>query len=96
MGNLKKILAVLFIAGVCLSSTSFSQLEQKNLCTETYIVRAGDTFWDVSCRYRDLDARNLYIMEYQDELRELNSWLKDAHCQLKPNDVLTVHYVRKE
>ena len=95
MVKVKKILTVLLIAGSCLSFSSFNFGEQ-NICTETYKVRAGDTFWDISCRYRDMDARNLYILEYQDELRALNSWLKDTHCQLKPDDVLTVRYVKKE
>lgn len=66
--------------------------EKRVVNYETYRVRAGDTFWDISEYYCNLDARNLYIFEYQDELRELNPWLKDRHNQLQPNDVITVKY----
>ena len=63
---------------------------------EHYKVRSGDTFWNVTEYYRELDARNLYIMEYQDEVRELNPQLKDRHYQLQPNDVITVQYYTKK
>lgn len=66
--------------------------EKRVVNYETYRVRAGDTFWDISEHYRNLDDRNLYIFEYQDELRELNPFLKDRHNQLQPNDIITVRY----
>ena len=63
---------------------------------ENYKVHAGDTFWNVTEYYRELDDRNLYIFEYQDEVRELNPHLKERHYQLQPDDVITVQYVQKK
>ena len=94
--KLKKALAVgaiLLFGAVNLSN--FNQHRDEIIHVENYKVRAGDTFWDITQYYRDLDARNLYIFEYQDEIRELNPHLKDKHFQLQPNDVITVRYVKK-
>lgn len=87
------VCALLFFGA--LSFSAFYPDENKNVVhVETYKVRKGDTFWQISEYYRNLDDRNLYIFEYQDELRELNPQLKDNHCQLKPNDLLTVKYIK--
>ena len=86
--------AILLFGAINLSANNFNN-DQNNLHVETYRVRAGDTFWDVSRYYRDKDARNLYIFDYQDEMRELNPYLKENHCQLKPDDLITVKYVVK-
>ena len=94
--KLKKALAVaaiLLFGAINLSTVN--QQRDEIIHVENYKVRAGDTFWDITQYYRDLDARNLYIFEYQDEIRELNPHLKDKKFQLQPNDVITVHYVKK-
>ena len=94
--KLKKALAVaaiLLFGAVNLSN--FNQHRDEIIHVENYKVRAGDTFWDITQYYRDLDARNLYIFEYQDEIRELNPHLKDKHFQLQPNDVIQIKYVTR-
>lgn len=90
------VIGAILLFGTLNFGIDFRADEKSVVHTETYKVRAGDTFWNVSCRYRDLDERNLYIMEFMDEIRELNPWLKDAHCQINPGDLITVHYVTKE
>ena len=94
--KLKKALAVaaiLLFGAVNLSN--FNQQRDEIIHVENYKVQAGDTFWDITQYYRDLDARNLYIFEYQDEIRELNPHLKDKHFQLQPNDVIQIKYVTR-
>ena len=94
--KLKKALAVaaiLLFGAVNLSN--FNQQRDEIIHVENYKVRAGDTFWNISERFYQLDDRNLYILEYQDELRALNPHLKDNHFQLQPNDFITVRYVKK-
>ena len=62
------IVAAILIGGfVALSGDSYSE---DDFTFETYTVKSGDTFWDVSHYYREKDARNLYIFDYQDELRD--------------------------
>lgn len=94
--KLKKALAVGVILLGGIFSLSIHNPDEKNIIhVENYKVRNGDTFWNVTEYYRELDARNLYIFEYQDEVRELNPHLRDRHYQLQPNDVITVQYVTK-
>lgn len=89
----KAMLALgLILFGVC-NVSNFGA--ESDLQVETYTVKSGDTFWDVTRYYRDKDARNLYIFEYQDEVRRLNPHIADNQCQLKPGDVITLHYVKK-
>ena len=93
--KLKKALAVAAI--LLFGAVNLSNFNQRQdvIHVETYRVKAGDTFWNVTEYYRDLDARDLYIFDYQDEVRDLNPHLKDNNCQLQPNDLITVHYVKK-
>ncbi|MBQ7197778.1 MAG: hypothetical protein IJS29_00795 [Selenomonadaceae bacterium] len=93
--KLKKALAVAAI--LLFGAVNLSNFNQRQdvIHVETYRVKAGDTFWNVTEYYRDLDARNLYIFDYQDEVRELNPHLTEKNCQLQPNDLITVHYVKK-
>lgn len=95
--KLKKALAVcaILLFGAVTLSTYNHGAEKEVIHVETYKVRSGDTFWTISQYYRDLDARDLYIFEYQDELRELNPQLKNNGCQLQPNDLITVRYIKK-
>ena len=93
----KKLLTVgaILLFGTAALSVDFT--DDKNIIhVENYKVRNGDTFWNVTEYYRELDDRNLYIFEYQDEVRELNPHLKERHYQLQPDDVITVQYVQKK
>ena len=97
--KLKKALticAILLFGAVNLSTFNFGSDDNNFVHVETYEVKAGDTFWDVAHYYHKLDNRNLYIFEYMDELRELNPQLIENHCQLQPNDLITIKYVRSK
>ena len=99
----KKIIAAVAIAGLCLLNLGANiagligwiERDEVQLKTEHYKVQNGDTFWDVTRYYRDKDARDLYIFEYQDEVRALNPQLQERNYQLQPNDVIKVQYVVK-
>ena len=94
--KLKKALTIcaILLFGAVSLSVSFNDDDKNFVHVETYQVKAGDTFWDVAHYYHKLDNRNLYIFEYMDELRDLNPQLKDNHCQLQPNDLIQIKYVR--
>ena len=62
--------------------------DDPNLHVDSYKVKSGDNFWTVTQIYRDKDARNLYIFDYQDEVRRLNPYLVDNNCQLQPGDII--------
>lgn len=96
MTKLKKFFAVatLIFFGAATASVQFAETPKYEVHVERYKVRAGDTLWDVSRYYRDLDDRNLYIFDYQDELRRLNPKLVENKNQLMPNDVITVKYLK--
>lgn len=94
--KLKKALAVAAIILFGFVNLGIEHSDKDIIHVENYRVRAGDTFWNVTEYYRELDARNLYLLEYQDEVRELNPHLRDRHYQLQPNDVITVQYVTKK
>ena len=96
--KLKKALAIgaILLFGV-VNLSNLNKDDIKNVVhVEKYKVRAGDTFWTISQRYYDLDDRNLYILEYMDELRELNPHLQDNHFQLHPNDFVNVKYITRD
>ena len=92
--KLKKALAVAALVVFGLFNVS-NFGSQDDFQVVTYTVKSGDTFWDVTQVYRDKDARNLYLLEYQDEVCRLNPYLVDNHRQLQPGDVITLHYVKK-
>ncbi|MBQ9486628.1 MAG: LysM peptidoglycan-binding domain-containing protein [Selenomonadaceae bacterium] len=96
-GKLKKFFAIaaLVFFGAATASVQFTTDEPKyEVHVERYKVRSGDTFWDVSRYYRDLDDRNLYIFDYQDELRRLNPQLVENKNQLNVGDVIEVKYLK--
>ena len=94
--KLKKAFA---IAGILLFGffhiSEFTPDDKNIIHVENYKVRSGDTFWTITEHYRNLDARDLYIMEYQDEVRALNPHLRDNHFQLEPNDLIIVKYIQR-
>ena len=93
--KLKKALAVAAVLLFGAINLSPNPTDDDVIHVVTYKVRNGDTFWNVTEYYRDLDQRNLYIFEYQDEVRELNPHLKERNYQLQPNDLITIKYVEK-
>ena len=93
--KLKKALltAALVMFGLINVGTPY---DDEDYTVDEYRVKAGDNFWYITENYRNKDARDLYLLEYQDEVRELNPWLKESHNQLHVGDVIKVRYIRKE
>lgn len=96
MTKLKKIFAITAIVffGAATASINFSDEPKYEVHVESYKVRTGETFWEIAEHYRNLDDRDLYIFDYQDELRRLNPQLVENKNQLMPNDVITVKYLK--
>lgn len=90
--KLKIALMILVIVAVGIISLGIKE-KPYVLNFEVYKTLPGDTFWGVTRHYYNLDERNIYFLEYQDEIRELNPQLKETHYQIEPNDLIKVRYV---
>ena len=89
------IAAAVLLFGIVNFGDFGNSYDDADFSFETYTVKAGDTFWTVTQVYRDKDARDLYIFDYQDEVRQLNPKLTENGCQLNPGDKIQVRYVQK-
>ena len=59
-----------------------------------YIVRPGDTFWDITQYYRRFDDRDIYLQQFQYEVMKDNPAIEARHCQLQPGDLIRIKYYR--
>ena len=95
----ERVLVVCAVVGTCISSISADKPSDINegdkIIVKNHVVKSGDTFWGITTYYRDKDARDMYLLEYQDEVRRLNPKITANQCQVKPNDIITVQYVEK-
>ncbi|WP_311649924.1 LysM peptidoglycan-binding domain-containing protein [Selenomonas artemidis] len=63
------------------------------LVEETYVVKAGDTLWDIAETYLAKNtATRRYILEYKAGIEELNPWLLDRKGEIYPGDKITLTY----
>lgn len=67
------------------------------LVEETYVVKAGDTLWDIAEEYvaKNTGTRR-YILEYKEGIEELNPWLLERKGMIYPGDKLTLTYWIRE
>ena len=67
------------------------------LVEEVYVVRPGDTLWDIAEEYvtKNTGTRR-YILEYKSGIEELNPWLLERHGMIYPGDRLTLTYWVRE
>nr|WP_325190642.1 LysM domain-containing protein [uncultured Selenomonas sp.]DAW74197.1 MAG TPA: LysM [Caudoviricetes sp.] len=67
------------------------------LVEETYVVRPGDTLWDIAETYcsKNTGTRR-YILEYKEGIYENNPWLVDRKGLICPGDQLVLTYWVKE
>jgi nucleoid-associated protein YgaU len=88
--RLKKAALIALVAGAAAVSLGFGHSEVRE---EIYIVKAGDTFWDISEAYlaKNTGSRK-YILEFQHELQELNPWLAERHYRIQAGDKILVRY----
>lgn len=91
---------IMLIAIIALAITSCGNAENKGtLRSEIYIVKAGDTLWDISAKYME---RNTYgkrdIREFYHGIIENNydSVFKDRKgCEIYPGDKLVITWWEK-
>lgn len=63
------------------------------LVEETYVVKAGDTLWDIAEEYVAKNTGTVrYILEYKSGIEELNPWLLERGGVIYPGDKLTMTY----
>lgn len=85
------------IMGICfIVGGAFGLIQEKispktHTVTETVIIQEGDTLYDICYNYRKLDCRDPYILEFIDEIKELNPHLKQGKF-LQPGDKILVRY----
>ena len=82
--------AAILLAGVC-----SPQPDGRNavLVEEVYIVKSGDTLWDIAETYvRKNTGTKRYILEYKSGMEELNPWLVERKGEIYPGDKLTLTY----
>ena len=93
----KKLIAGCCIAGaaILLAGACNPRDNDKSavLVEETYVVKAGDTLWDIAETYlRKNTGTRRYILEYKSGIEENNPWLLDRHGMIYPGDRLTLTY----
>lgn len=82
--------AAILLAGAC------SQQETNTapvLVEEVYVVKPGDTLWDIAETYRRKNTgTRRCILEYKSGIEENNPWLLERHGMIYPGDKLTLTY----
>lgn len=101
MMDAKKVLTGCCIAGaaILLAGACNPWDDGKNavLVEETYVVKAGDTLWDIAETYcsKNTGTRR-YILEYKEGIYENNPWLVERKGLIQPGDRLVLTYWDKE
>lgn len=93
--------AMKLIVGCCIAGAAilFAGMATENdgrnavLVEEVYVVRPGDTLWDIAETYcsKNTGTRR-YILEYKSGIEENNPWLLDRKGMIYPGDRLTLTY----
>lgn len=60
----------------------------------TYTVKPGDTWWSIVEHFRDMDADDRYIFDYEYEMERLNEGVD--LCNLTPGQTLRIQYHRRD
>ena len=86
--------AAILLAGAC---NPWDDGEEAVLVEETYIVKDGDTLWDIAETYcsKNTGTRR-YILEYKEGIYENNPWLVDRKGLICPGDQLVLTYWVKD
>lgn len=95
----KKLLTIVLIVFVCAFvmgaaiHESIYHTFDRRVVREVYIVKDGDTLWDIAVRYASKDCRNIYIPEFRLEIEKQNPFLLERRGLIQPGDRITIEYV---
>lgn len=95
--NGKKIItgSAIALAAILLVGACSPQSDGRNavLVEEVYVVKSGDTLWDIAETYvaKNTGTRR-YILEYKSGIEELNPWLVERKGEIYPGDKLVLTY----
>ena len=88
------LFVVFFIGGIGLGIYTEKTLESKtHAVTTMYVVKDGDTLIDICWEYQKLDCRKPYILEFVDEIKNLNPNLSKY---LQVGDEIKIKYLVAE
>ena len=90
MKKLLLIAAVVAFGAINLSACT----REPEFASETYTVKAGDTVWTIAEHYRNVDTRNLYLLEYKSELEADNPFIREHGGMIYPGDKILVRYAK--
>ena len=92
--KLKKTAICAALVGIAAISIGMSRpAADTNLVEITYTVQPGDTWWSIVERFREKDADDRYILEYKQELEQLNEGANLG--KLTPGQTLRIQYRAK-
>lgn len=97
----KKLLAVLLIVFACSFAMgaaiheSIYHTADIRVVREVYVVKSGDTLWDIAFRYATRDCRNIYFPEFKCEIEQQNPFLIERKGLIRPGDRIVVEYLTK-
>ena len=83
------IAALVGIAAISIGLTSRPAADTHQVET-VYTVQPGDTWWSIVEHFRDLDAEDRYVLEYKQELDQLNEGVDLGN--LTPGQTLRIQY----
>ena len=93
--NLKKAAicaALVGIAAISIGLTSRPAADT-HLVETVYTVQPGDTWWGIVEHFRDVDVEDRYVLEYKQELDQLNEGVDLGN--LTPGQALRIQYRAK-
>ena len=92
--NLKKAVHIAALVVVAAISISMSRpAADTHIVEVNYVVQPGDTWWGIVERFREMDAEDRYVLEYKQELEQLNKGVD--LCNLTPGQTLRIQYREK-
>ena len=96
--SVKKVIVGCALAGLAIlfagaASEPWERDTGAVLVEETYIVKPGDTLWNIAEEYLQKNTgTRRYILEYKSGIEEMNPWLLERHGMIYPGDRLTLTY----
>ena len=83
------IAALVGIAAISIGLTNRPSADT-HLVETVYVVQPGDTWWSIVEHFRDVDAEDRYVLEYKQELDQLNDGVDLGN--LTPGQTLRIQY----